>query len=506
MEHDQILTAKGGPIDVGDDLRPILCLLANGKFYVVKTHIDSPMVRSIEQRAKRLFPDMVLEKVTVDLEAVKKLYDGASSVAVGFDDTTKMQKEALALLARGSAEKASDIHIRVSKTGQTTVWMRIQGDLIHKEEHSYQFGEKLCSTLYMTLADVADTAFKPMERQDARIGASDRLPKGLQGVRIATSPQVGGFVMVMRLLYGNAIASDEDLDLRRSGYTDEHVASINKMKARPHGVTIIAGPTGSGKSTTLSKVITSYIREMGSRVNVITVENPPEYEIPGAVQTPVIADSPEGLTRAFAAAISSAMRQDPDAIMIGEVRDPASALLSIQAAMTGHLVFCTVHANSAIGIIDRMADLLRDVSSSPLTVIADTEVVSGLICQRLGKTLCKCKKPLVGNEDDLAPDLLERINQFGIDLAGVFLTGDGCSVCGGTGIKGRTGLVEMIAPDFRFFDLVKSGNKQGALRYWHGDLGGRFMVEHAAEKVALGIMDPRVAEEAVGPLTLNGLM
>lgn len=501
----RILTAPGEHLELPEEYRPLMCLYSDGRFLVAKTHLDSPYTRSLQARAQRL--GYQVEKIPSDIETIRKAYEilgGAQEKKQTFD-TTKMQKDVSDLLIRAFHARASDIHIRVSKREHTSIWMRILGDLTFKEEHSFEYGERLCSTIYMAMADVADTAFKPLERQDARMAGGDKLPAGLHGVRIATTPQVDGFLMVMRLLY-NDTSDGETLDLTKLGYTEVHAKAIQTMKERPTGINIIAGPTGSGKSTTLQRIIVSYLKERHNRVHVITVEDPPEYPLKGAVQTPVVAESPEGRSRAFSAAISAAMRLDPDTIMIGEVRDKSSAKLAVQAAMTGHQVWTTVHANDAMGIMDRMIDLLRDTENpNPLDLIADPTIISGLICQRLSKVLCPhCKAKLVDKEAEVDPEIVARVRAAVADVDKVYVRGDGCEKCNHSGIKGRSALGEVVAPDLQFMLKLKAGDKFGAADYWRSRLGGRTLVEHAIVKVEAGIVDPQMAEETVGPLVLSG--
>jgi type II secretory ATPase GspE/PulE/Tfp pilus assembly ATPase PilB-like protein len=230
---------------------------------------------------------------------------------------------------------------------------------------------------------------------------------------------------------------------------------------------------------------------------VITVEDPIEYPIPGAVQTPVTnAPTEDERSRLFSAAIANAMRLDPDTIMIGEVRDRASAQNALRAAMTGHQVWTTVHANGAIAIVDRLVDL-----GLPLEMVADHTVTTGLISQRLVKLLCPgCRKPLAGHERELPADLLHRLQRVLGHLAGVYLDGPGCDQCRGLGTIGRSVVAEIVLPDAQFFELIRKGQKVAAMEYWQRELQGRTMLEHAIEKVAAGLVDPRTAERTVGHL------
>jgi type II secretory ATPase GspE/PulE/Tfp pilus assembly ATPase PilB-like protein len=190
------------------------------------------------------------------------------------------------------------------------------------------------------------------------------------------------------------------------------------------------------------------------------------------------------------------MRLDPDVIMIGEVRDLPSAQLSFRAATTGHLVFTTLHANNSLNCVDRMVNMGMD----PDTLL-DERVLIGLISQRLVKRLCPhCAIPLEGNEDRVPARMLQRLNNFGLDsLKYIKLTGPGCPNCR-KGTAGRTVVLEIVRPDFKLFELLRSGDRRGAHLHWLNALKGQTHVQHAIEKVKQGIVDPVMAERVVGEL------
>jgi len=398
------------------------------------------------------------------------------------------------LLTKACRARASDIHIRVKKSS-TEMYFRIHNDLVRTGGQTREYGERLLATIYGAMASVADSSYKPTERQDASISDRDKLPPLLYGVRIATAPTSDGTVMVLRLLYNDA---GDNIDLRPLGFSDAHAAMLQQLKEQPIGMNIISGPTGSGKSTSLQRILTGEILEAEGKLHVLTVEDPVEYPIEGAVQTAVTnASSEEERSRLFSAAISNAMRLDPDTIMIGEMRDRASAQNALRASMTGHQVWTTVHANSALAIVDRLNDL-----GLPMSLIADHTVVTGLISQRLVKVLCPhCKKRLTQHMQDLTPATLQRLNTAlpeGIDK--VCVVGSGCDECKQQGTTGRTVIAEVILPDAQFFEYVRAGEKIKAMQYWLQELKGRTILDHAIEKVAEGIIDPRMAEKVVGHL------
>jgi type II secretory ATPase GspE/PulE/Tfp pilus assembly ATPase PilB-like protein len=391
---------------------------------------------------------------------------------------------------------ASDIHIRVAhKQGITRVFFRVHNDLEQQSENTARWGMLLCNAIYMAMSDIADSTFEPLNRQDARISRRDRLPEALDGIRIATTPQVDGNVMVLRLLYND---SGQSNDLCTLGYSQVQKSLIGLMKRRPTGINIIAGPTGSGKSTTLQRTLLSIHQECGGTKHIITVEDPPEYPMPGIVQTPVANASTEAeRSAAFQAAIKAAMRLDPNVIMIGEMRDPPSARLAVQAAMTGHQVWTTVHANDVFSIIDRMVDL-----GVPLNTMTDPSIVTGLICQRLLKLLCPhCKQPFARVQDRY--DSADRARVLSaVTVAGTFVAGPGCAECKGTGVAGRTVVAEVLTPDEELMKLLRKGQKREASAGWRAR-GHASMLDSALAKVNAGCCDPFQAEEEVGPIDVR---
>ncbi|WP_341744791.1 GspE/PulE family protein [Azonexus hydrophilus] len=466
----------------------------DGTLKVSKTHRFHPLVTGFIARLERLAVQYQTQHVEL-IEISKSKRDVDAVLASREQSDT--QRIAKTLFDRAVSLRTSDIHIRCSKMGNTQILFRVDGDLETVEEHDWMYGEHLCTTIYQSMTDVSDPTFEPLSRQDARISKRSNLPMELDGIRVATSPQVDGYIMVLRLLYNDKTT---DFRLTLLGYEEDQCHQMGGMKAMPTGINVISGPTGSGKSTTLQRTLGGIIAETEGKKHIITVEDPPEYPIPGSVQTPVAnAETAEERSRAFQAAIKAAMRLDPDIIMIGETRDEPSASLAVQAAMTGHQVWTTLHANNSFGIIDRLLDL-----GVPMEVLSDPSIVTGLICQRLIKTLCPlCKVPL-SEAYKVAPTRYStthfaRLKNV-VDLNKVFVTGDGCPHCRHSGTKGRTVVAEVVKTNQIFMDMIKAGDRKGAKAYWKKSMGGMSMVEHTIIKVQLGIVDPFKAEETVGPL------
>jgi type II secretory ATPase GspE/PulE/Tfp pilus assembly ATPase PilB-like protein len=476
--------------------REYLLYLEDGRLLISKTHQFKPEVTGFIARLKRL--NMPYLPHYVELSVLMEMQESLGGKVGEQQATSDMQRQAKRIFDKAVVLRASDIHIRNTRQKKTSILMRVHGDLEHVEEHTYEWGDQLCATIYQAMTDISDSTFEPLSHQDARISDKIRLPTGVDGIRVATTPQVDGYVMVLRLLYNDTV---ESFDLSLLGYLPDQITAVNLMKRRPTGINIIAGPTGSGKSTTLQRVLGAIIKETAGRKHVITVEDPPEYPIPGAVQTPVTnADTSEERSRAFQASIRAAMRLDPDIIMIGEIRDTPSAKLAIQAAMTGHQVWSTLHANNAFAILDRLLDL-----EVPLEMLTDHSIITGLTCQRLVKLLCpKCKVPLIDAMDRYSETEMRRIKSV-VDLSTVFVIGEGCEHCRKSGTVGRTVVAETITTDARLMTFIRNRDRIGAMEYWKRDQYGQTMLGHAIQIVKDGLTDPFSAEDVVGPLNMDAI-
>ncbi len=492
------LTAENGPLDRGSNLRQIAALYSDGRLYVSKSHRNSPQVLSLLAEARISgIPQPVIE--AVDINRVQMCYDMANDVANfrGRQDEARMRREVLNLIDEMSKRRVSDIHVVVYEQS-CVVRARVAGAMEHVAEWPPEFGHSFCAAAF-TMADAADVNYQPYEYQGAR--ASNRkdlqLPDGVIAVRLQFNPTVyDGRAMIMRLLYN----TDEKTagDVEGLGFTPEHLEDFEFLRAKPFGINIVAGPTGHGKSTTLQRNIIAILKAYNYNIAFFTVEDPPEYPIKGAVQMPVTnASTQEERAAQFTKAIAAALRSNPDRIMIGEVRDSASAQLAFEAAMTGHQVWTTLHANDAITIPFRLRDL--DVEDFKLS---DPDLLTGMISQRLVRKLCRnCCMPL--EETELSYAMSARFETAGIAYERLRKRNpQGCSKCGGTGYAGRTVIAEIIIPDSDFMDFVRHDDKKNAERYWLTQLNGRSMMEHMADRLKIGEVDPVDSERIVGPLIL----
>jgi general secretion pathway protein E len=257
-------------------------------------------------------------------------------------------------------------------------------------------------------------------------------------------PTVHGEKAVMRLLY-----QDQDLfDLRKLGLPQEVYSGLRTLIGQSGGIILVAGPTGAGKTTTLYAALGEIDRYQS---NVMTIEDPVEYKLPGYVQTEI--NPRVGLT--FANALRSVLRQDPDVIMVGEMRDRETALIAIQAALTGHTVFSTVHTNDAASTVTRLVDM----GIEPYLV---SSTVLGVLAQRLVRRICAdCKEG-----EPAIPELLHELGlrEEGVDEITEIYRGVGCPQCSGTGFRGRMGLFELMVVNDAVKKVLHTTNEANLIR------------------------------------------
>lgn len=492
------ITSEGGPLDRGEQLRQIAALYDDGRLVVSKSHLQNPQVLSLMAEARISgVPDIQVE--SVDIHQVQACYTPLHdfSVTRGKQDDARMRREVLSLVADMSKRRASDIHINVTEQS-CIVRARIDGSMNHIAEWPPEFGHSFCAAAF-TMADAADVNYQPYEYQGARVSNRKdlQLPEGVISLRLQFNPTTfGGRALIIRLLYSSDGKAAGDLGAL--GFTPEQMEDFELLRSKPYGINIVAGPTGHGKSTTLQRNIISILQEHNYNIAIYTVEDPPEYPIVGAVQMPVVnANTAASRAEEFTKAISASLRSNPDRIMIGEVRDAASAQLAFEASMTGHQVWTTLHANDAMTILFRFRDLkVEDFK------MADPSLVTGLISQRLVRVLCPdCARP--AREDEFSFGMLARLEAAEIPIQNLRRHNpEGCATCGGQGYVGRTVVAEIIIPDTQFMEYVLHNQKAEAERYWLTHLGGRSMVEHMVDRVTAGQVDPMDAERVVGPLVL----
>ncbi|MCC6932697.1 MAG: type II secretion system ATPase GspE [Deltaproteobacteria bacterium] len=338
------------------------------------------------------------------------------------DDDAPIIRYVNALIFRAANERASDIHVEPYED-KLKVRFRIDGVLndVDEEDKSYQ-AAILSRIKVMASLDIAEKRLP----QDGRIGI--KIAGKDVDIRVSTVPTRFGERIVMRLLDKANVM----IDIASLGLSADYDAIVKKLIVKSHGIVLVTGPTGSGKTTTLYACLSAI---NSPDKNILTVEDPVEYELPGIGQMQV---NPK-INFTFASGLRSILRQDPDVIMVGEIRDLETAEIAVQASLTGHLVFSTLHTNDAPGAIAR----LNDMGVEPFLIASS---LLGVVAQRLLRTLCPhCKTPtevtdLQCKELGVDPKTLKSRKIYTISATG-------CKECQYTGYKGRTGIHELLLID-----------------------------------------------------------
>lgn len=433
-------------------------------------------------------------------------------------DVSRRQGDVLNYFMVAKDIGASDIHC-TTHPGLTRIEMRVHGELETISELAEEDGNAQAATIILSMCDVTDPQFYPGQKQDGRVAAKFLRKVGLFGARYSHTPTADGLHYVMRVIPddGDVVPTLENL-----GYLPEQIRLIQRILRIPEGMVILSGPTGSGKSTTLRACSDLYLKRTRYKKRLLTVEDPPEGRIVGAIQTPILCDKADEaeVRRAWERALSSALRLDPDAILPGELRDLISILAGIFAAQTGHLVFTTLHANSAFSIPERMITMGANAG-----LVADAQLLIGLISQRLVQVLCPaCRIPWSVKKEQLTTEEREYLEKY-CTVEGVcrpenlhFRNEDGCPSCRkavtingrqvatvGKGVGGRSVVAEVVRPDTTLFRLLIQEGKEAAKAYWLSELGGITRRTHLLHKLNDGLVDPLDADLVV-PLDEDEVM
>ena len=356
-----------------------------------------------------------MESAAADLEETSDLLDS--------EDDAPIIRLLNAILAESLKENASDIHIEPYEK-ESLVRFRLDGVLSTVLKPSSQITPLLISRIkVMSKLDIAEKRLPQDGRMTVKLGGRSI------DLRISTMPSSHGERVVMRLLDKDAGKLQVD-DL---GMPSETSAQLDDLIRRPHGIILVTGPTGSGKTTTLYAGLQQMDRQGR---NIMTVEDPVEYDLPGISQTQI--NLRAGMT--FARGLKAILRQDPDVILIGEIRDGETAEIATQSSLTGHLVLSTLHTNTAAGAITRLQDLGVDSF-----LLAST--IRGILSQRLLRKLCPhCKRPSEPNEFNRGLLKLKPGQKV--------FEANGCEKCNSTGYAGRQALFELVAVDSSLQTLI----------------------------------------------------
>lgn len=363
------------------------------------------------------------------------------------------------LIEKGLVLGASDIHV-VPDVKLTRIYYRIDGVLQQKFLFPIQFHKSLI-TRFKIMADMDIS--NPNIPHDGRIKHTGEI--GEIDIRVSTFPTHLGETVVMRLLIYSKLVGD----LRRLGLEDDDFEFFYKSIKRPYGLIVATGPTGSGKTTTLYSALMTV---NSPNINVMTVEDPIEYVIPTIRQSAV--NPKAGLS--FGSALRSAMRQDPDVILVGEIRDTETADLALRASMTGHLVFSTLHTNDAASAINRLLDLgvNKGILASSLSLV---------VAQRLVRKIC----PNCCEQTPPTPQQIDIFHKHDITPPAHVVVPVGCDSCYQAGYRGRTGIYEVIRVDREIQALIFAGALHSTIEEAAVKAGTHLMLEQALKKAAVGL-------------------
>ncbi len=397
------------------------------------------------------------EELGEDSLTVEKLTTGDMNPIIRLVDST---------IYTAIQRRASDIHI---ETGDDAVHVKYRIDGVLQPAMrpiARQFHSSVVSRIkVMAELDIAEKRIP----QDGRFKV--RMPGKTIDFRVSIMPSVHGEDAVIRILDKESISEQfTELTLDILGFPQQELQRFRKYIREPYGMVLVTGPTGSGKTTTLYAGL-SEIKSIEDKI--VTIEDPVEYQLRGITQIPI--NEKKGLT--FARGLRSILRHDPDKIMVGEIRDPETAQIAIQSALTGHLVFTTVHANNVVDVLGRFLNM----------GVEPYQFVSALNCvmaQRLVRLICShCKRPArvepkLLEESGLSPDLAHSHR---------FYEGAGCIECGGTGFKGRTAICELLNLSDRIREMILDRRPTSEIKKTAHDEGMRFLRESAVEKVLTGL-------------------
>ena len=362
-------------------------------------------------------------------------------------------------------KRASDIHI---ETGDDAVHVKYRIDGVLQPAMrpiAKQFHSTIISRVkVMAELDIAEKRVPQDGRFKVRMGG-----KSID-FRVSIMPSVHGEDAVIRILDKESISEQfRELRLDILGFPEDELRRFRKYIAEPYGMVLVTGPTGSGKTTTLYAAL-SEIKTIEDKI--ITIEDPVEYQLRGITQIPI--NEKKGLT--FSRGLRSILRHDPDKIMVGEIRDPETAQIAIQSALTGHLVFTTVHANNVLDVLGRFLNM----------GVEPYQFVSALNCvlaQRLVRNICvHCKRPAKITR----AQLMEAALDTSLEFSGRFFEGAGCIECGGTGYKGRTAICELLDLSDSIREMILDRRPTSEIKKAAREEGMRFLRESAVEQVLAG--------------------
>jgi general secretion pathway protein E len=463
---------QDGPVNVL--LRPgvsITTLAEVRRFFGCPVRFEILDVDEFDARLQRAYEQHSGEAMHMmgDLDEEADLYDIAQSLPEPEDlleseDDAPIIRLINALLTQAIKEEASDIHIEPYES-KLVVRFRVDGMLREVLTPRRVLAPLLVSRIkVMAKLDIAEKRLP----QDGRI--SLRVAGRAVDVRVSTIPTGQGERVVLRLLDKQA----GRLNLSHLGMDKSTREGMDQVIQRPHGIILVTGPTGSGKTTTLYAVLTQL---NDHKRNIMTVEDPVEYDLEGISQTNVNMK----VDMSFARGLRAILRQDPDVVMVGEIRDLETAEIAVQSSLTGHLVLSTLHTNSAVGAVTR----LRDMGVEPFLL---SSTLLGVLAQRLVRLLCnECREPYAANAVDC--------ERFGLEPAKppTFYKAMGCKHCNYQGYHGRSGIYELVLVDDTLRNMIHDGTSEHE-------------IEHYARTHSPGIRQDGLRRALAGETTLEEVL
>ena len=361
--------------------------------------------------------------------------------------------------------RASDIHVE-TRERQVLIKYRIDGVL-------YQAMEPIDKKFHSTIISRIEV-MSELDISEKRVPQDGRFKLRIKGrtidFRVSIMPSVHGEDCVIRILDKESTSREfASLNLNVCGFEEREVVRLRRFIKEPYGMVLVTGPTGSGKTTTLYAAIAEITNEEDK---IITIEDPVEYQLPGITQIPV--NEKKGLT--FARGLRSILRHDPDKIMVGEIRDEETAQIAIQSALTGHLVFTTVHANNVVDVLGRFLNMKVE----PYNFVS---ALNCILAQRLVRLICaSCKRARKASREELVASGLDpaRYTDY------TFYEGRGCIDCNGTGYRGRTAIAELLDMSDRIREMILEKRPAADIKRAAKEEGMTFLREAALAKVFAG--------------------
>ena len=418
------------------------------------------------------FNKLLQEKLAEELQEEEKQEGGNEELSIDLlkvSDESPTVKLVNQILIKAVHVGASDVHFEPYED-ETIVRLRMDGELHEILKISPPKYEEVVSRIkVLANLNVAEKRIPQDGKFHVKVGGKD------YDIRVSTIPTVFGERVVLRLLD----KSGKLLTLKDLGLSEEDLKKVERIISKPYGMVLVTGPTGAGKSTTLYAML---LKLKSPKKNIITIEDPVEYQIKGISQIQV--NPKVGLT--FAVGLRSILRQDPDIIMVGEIRDTETAEIAVQSALTGHLVLSTLHTNDAPSAVTR----LKDIGIEPFLI---SSALEGVIAQRLVRKICDhCKEPYKPTEEEL--------KELGLSPEGdyTFYRGKGCEHCLGTGYKGRIAIFEVLELDEDLKKLITKTQDAVVIREEAKKKGFKTLLEDGVEKILKGITTSAEVLSAVG--------